>query len=103
MVQPQNESKYEYLFKLELRGKSIPYDNQGKIAVLQKRRKKVNFMMLANILFIGIFYTSYEMGWTNLNSSWLIVGIAVVFFINMLLQYNQITTIKEAIAHYSSL
>ena len=100
MALAQNESKYEYLFKLELRGKPIPDTNQGKIAVLNKRRKKVSYLILANFAFILIFFISSSFGATNLSTNWLI-GLAIVFSLNILLQYKQASSIKEAISYYS--
>lgn len=101
MSSTPNDSKYEYLFKLELRGKPIPESNQDKIAVLLKRRKKVSYLIVANFVFVMLFYISNYMGVSHLNAGWLI-GIAVFFFINVALQYRQSVSIREAINFYST-
>ncbi|TNE73313.1 hypothetical protein EP331_04850 [bacterium] len=95
-----SEKKFEYLFRLELRGKPIPESAQDKISVLNKRRKKVQLLMLFNFLFVAIFYASYQYGYTNLGPNWLI-ALSAVFVINILLQFKQSISIKDAIQFYS--
>ena len=94
------DKEFEYLFRLELRGKPIPESNQEKIVVLNRRRKKVQLLMVANFLFVAVFYASYQFGYTSLGPGWL-AGLAAVFAINIVLQYKQSISIKAAISHYS--
>lgn len=101
MAETNPDKKYEYLFRLELRGKPIPTSGQEKIKILNRRRNKVQLMMLANFVFVLLFYASYHFGYTSLGPGWL-AALAAVFALNLVFQLKQANTIKEAIAHYST-
>lgn len=95
------EKQYEYLFKLELRGKSIPESTEDKILLLEKRRKKIKGLLFANAVFVIIFFLSHQYGVTSLTPIWLF-GLVAVFVLNLIMLYKQSQKVQEALLYYKN-
>jgi hypothetical protein len=94
------ENQYDYLFKLELRGKPIPESNLEKISLLEKRRKKIQGLLFANAVFVIVFFLSHQYGITNLSPIWLF-ALAGVFVLNLFMLFKQSKKVQEAILFFS--
>jgi len=95
------EEQYDYLFKLELRGKAIPESTSEKITLLEKRRKKIKGLLFANAVFVTIFFLSHQYGVTNLTPTWLF-GLLAVFALNLVMLYKQSKKVQEALLYFNS-
>ena len=96
------EEQYNYLFKLELRGKPIPENTLEKIALLEKRRKKIKGLLFANAVFVAIFFLSHQYGVTSLTPVWLF-GLLGVFALNLIMLYKQSKKVQEALIYFHKL
>ncbi len=95
------EEQYDYLFKLELKGKAIPESDSDKIALLEKRRKKIKGLLVANAAFVAIFFLSHQYGVTSLTPIWLI-GLLAVFALNLVMLYKQSKKVQEALLFFQN-
>lgn len=95
-----SDSKFEYLFRLELRGKPIPDSSTEKLEILKKRLKKVRMMMVLNVIFFIAIISSYILGFSELPEIFYYL-LGTVFLINVALQFVQQKRITEAVHFYS--
>lgn len=97
----ENAKQFDYLLKLELRGKPIPESKAEKLNLLQKRSKKVHLLIGANFLFVSLFFLSHQYGVTQMSTTWLYV-LSAVFVLNLLMLFKQKSAIAKALLYFSA-
>ena len=77
------------------------YKAEIKVKMIKSKRKQRISMLLFNILAISLFTYSILSGMSYLSSEWLI-GLVVVFSVNMLLIGWQIRQLGQLLDHYDA-